>query len=271
MLEKKNSFKQHFSQYYTITAKHLYEWFKIENSDNAQNEAFFQSKIDEMTPLLRQHNAFAYIANSVNISFACSSANISDIVGYSSDEWNKRGFALFIDSFCLADVESNELFFKKMLAHQESIAVSERHKYMYTTCFRFFHKNGYYVWLSCLTVFLHYNAAGKIAYVFNVIQSINSIKPDDSSWLQIAKLNDKGDLPTHISTDKYPAQGLKKLTTTEIKIIDMLSYGLDNADIASELGLTENTVKSYRKALLQKTWCSNTVELVNYAIRNKLI
>lgn len=271
MHEKKNSFKQHFAQYYTITAKNLYDWFKTDDFNRTQNEAFLQQKIEEMTPLLRQSNAFAYITNSTQVSFSCTSSNIAELVGYSKEDWDNRGLPLFIDSFCLADVESNEFFFKKMLSHQEIISVNERRNYLYTTNFRFFHKNGYYVWLLCHSVFLHYNTAGKIMYVFNIIRRIDSIKPDDSSWLQIAKINENGELPTIISTDKHPAQGLNNLSKTEIKIIELLSHGLDNMDIAVELELKESTIKSYRKTLLQKTWCSNTVELVSYAVRNNLI
>lgn len=62
-----------------------------------------------------------------------------------------------------------------------------------------------------------------------------------------------------------------KFSTREIEILTLLSQGVSTADIAEKLYLSKRTVEGYKARLLEKTEQTNTVNLVIYAIKNKLV
>jgi DNA-binding NarL/FixJ family response regulator len=61
-----------------------------------------------------------------------------------------------------------------------------------------------------------------------------------------------------------------KLTRTELRIIHLVSLGLENQEIADILGLNIGTIRNYITAILRKTFLRNRVELAVFAIQNGL-
>ena len=57
----------------------------------------------------------------------------------------------------------------------------------------------------------------------------------------------------------------------EKEVLRMLCKGFSNNDIADKLFMSVRTVEGYRNKLLQKTGSSNVINLVIYALRNKLV
>lgn len=62
-----------------------------------------------------------------------------------------------------------------------------------------------------------------------------------------------------------------QLSQREIEVLQQISNGLSNDEIADKLNISAATVKTHRASLLSKTGCNNTASLVMYAIKNKLI
>jgi DNA-binding NarL/FixJ family response regulator len=65
--------------------------------------------------------------------------------------------------------------------------------------------------------------------------------------------------------------GPDDLTPREREVLELVSQGATNAEIASQLTVTENTVKFHMKNILQKLHASNRAEVVAYALRSGLI
>lgn len=61
------------------------------------------------------------------------------------------------------------------------------------------------------------------------------------------------------------------LTPREVSIIRLIAQGEKSPGIASELGLNVETVKWYRKRILDKFEASTSAEVVRKAIEFKLI
>lgn len=61
------------------------------------------------------------------------------------------------------------------------------------------------------------------------------------------------------------------LTKREHEILQLLSKGLNNREIADKLFVSERTVVGHKTNLLAKTNCKNTVALLSFAIRNGLV
>lgn len=62
-----------------------------------------------------------------------------------------------------------------------------------------------------------------------------------------------------------------KLTKREKEILELICRGLTNEDIAEKLFISQRTVIGHKSKLIAKTDCKNTVQLVSYAIKNKLV
>ncbi|MBB6731106.1 response regulator [Cohnella zeiphila] len=61
------------------------------------------------------------------------------------------------------------------------------------------------------------------------------------------------------------------LTPRETEILQEVARGRTNRDIASELGLSEHTVKNHLKNILQKLHLDNRVQLTRYAFESGLV
>jgi len=61
------------------------------------------------------------------------------------------------------------------------------------------------------------------------------------------------------------------LSIREIEIVKLLATGKTTKEIADELYLSEDTVKTHRKNIHHKANCSNSVELINYCRANNII
>ncbi|MCF8371592.1 MAG: response regulator transcription factor [Bacteroidales bacterium] len=61
------------------------------------------------------------------------------------------------------------------------------------------------------------------------------------------------------------------LTTREKEILQLLVEGLSNKEIADRLFVSERTIVGHKTNLLSKTGCKNTVNLLAYSIKNKLV
>jgi DNA-binding NarL/FixJ family response regulator len=70
---------------------------------------------------------------------------------------------------------------------------------------------------------------------------------------------------------QYNSVEIPQLTPKETEVIRMLAKGLNTEEIANKLFISKRTVEAHRASLLQKTDSSNTINLLIYAIQNKLI
>lgn len=64
---------------------------------------------------------------------------------------------------------------------------------------------------------------------------------------------------------------ISTLTDREIEILKLISMEFSGKEISKELFISANTVETHRKNLIKKLNVKNTIGLVKYAIKNKLI
>jgi len=74
-----------------------------------------------------------------------------------------------------------------------------------------------------------------------------------------------------IHKDDKPKTDVVKLTRREKEILQLVCEGLSNKEIADILFVSERTVVGHKTNLLAKTECKNTIGLMLYAIKNKLV
>lgn len=61
------------------------------------------------------------------------------------------------------------------------------------------------------------------------------------------------------------------LTQREKQVIALIGAGYTNKDLAQKLGITENTAKHHLTNIFDKLGVSNRLELVLFAVENRLI
>ena len=61
------------------------------------------------------------------------------------------------------------------------------------------------------------------------------------------------------------------ITPRELEVLEWLAEGLSNKEIADRMFVSERTIVGHKSNLMAKTNCKNTVALLAYAIKNKLI
>lgn len=65
--------------------------------------------------------------------------------------------------------------------------------------------------------------------------------------------------------------GTPKLTERELEVLTLVASGLSNRDIATQLYISENTVKNHIRNMLEKLGLHSRMEAVIYAMREQLI
>ena len=74
-----------------------------------------------------------------------------------------------------------------------------------------------------------------------------------------------------IAKEKKKPGDTLKLTRREKEILQLLCEGLSNKEIADALFISERTVLGHKTNLLTKTDMKNSLSLMSYAIKNKLV
>jgi DNA-binding NarL/FixJ family response regulator len=66
-------------------------------------------------------------------------------------------------------------------------------------------------------------------------------------------------------------QQLQDLSERETEVLKFICDGLSSTDIATKLSISQRTVEGHRSNILNKTASKNSIHLVLYALKNKLI
>lgn len=73
------------------------------------------------------------------------------------------------------------------------------------------------------------------------------------------------------SLQRFKTKYKINLNERELDIVRKMSDGLSSKEIGEELFISKHTVDTYRRAILEKTSCQNTAELIKYAVKNGII
>jgi DNA-binding NarL/FixJ family response regulator len=75
----------------------------------------------------------------------------------------------------------------------------------------------------------------------------------------------------NIKVNKYNPTVSELLTEREIEVITLIALEYSGKEISEFLFISSNTVETHRKNIMKKLKAKNTISLVKYAMKNKLI
>ena len=122
--------------------------------------------------------------------------------------------------------------------------------------------------------------ANKIGHVLGVHIDVSHLKFVDDQTFSVVGL--RNDIPSEYSIDPEndntgtnENKNYKNLTDVlsnrEIEVIKYIAKGLNTAEIAQSLNISEHTVRTHRKNILEKTNSNNTAEVVSKAVLEGVI
>ena len=105
-------------------------------------------------------------------------------------------------------------------------------------------------------------------YLVDAIRSLAQHKPFFTERISEAILNS---LISSASQGGKQSVAADPLTIREHEILQLLAENKNNRDIAGTLGISVRTVETHRRSIMQKLNVNSIVELVHYAVRNRIV
>lgn len=111
---------------------------------------------------------------------------------------------------------------------------------------------------------IKYGAAGYVAKTGSIQRILNAINQVQRGGIYLNEA-----LSQRLVSEGNATQGLafkyKKLSSREIEVLNLLSNGKRNKEIAADLDINEKTVSTYKMRLLKKLEAQNVAELIKHA------
>jgi len=102
--------------------------------------------------------------------------------------------------------------------------------------------------------------------IFNILQGKRYISMEIGlSLLDHFQLNSPIYIDTEAIFHRYD------ISERELMVLELISRGFTNAEIADQIFLSKRTVEGHRQQLIDKTKTKNTADLVRFAFQNKLL
>jgi DNA-binding NarL/FixJ family response regulator len=105
-----------------------------------------------------------------------------------------------------------------------------------------------------------------------IIDAIHSVYNNNEYYSEsISKVILKSYVQKAKTSDNLPERAEDKLSSREIEILKYFAGGMSNQEIADKLFISIRTVESHKNHIMQKLELKSTVELIKYAIKNKIV
>lgn len=230
-----------------------------------------------MAGLMAPGKSFYYIVNFHTLELELVSDSVEEFIG------EKASFASMDKLLALALPSEIEKIHKKEQVIQsfliDYLRPEEMLDYKIAYTYKSKTKDGKErVMLQQATV-LTLNDTGQLIHVFSIHSDISHLcskSTEDVSFININKGPSYYNLQT--STGRFDPKDLHKsdnlkesLTRRELEIIKELAIGKSEKEIASSLNLSNHTVKTHKKNILNKVDCKNSTHLVTMCLTEGLI
>lgn len=138
-------------------------------------------------------------------------------------------------------------------------------------CFRMKTASGDYELFHHQAIHTQQSQDGRLLQAVNIHTNIHHLTSINPYTVVISGINSRNDfhqIPVYQELKKIPDF---KLTNREKQIIGYIVTGLSGTEISSLLHLSEHTVRSHRKNILEKMGARNSKELVRIAIEQGIL
>lgn len=156
---------------------------------------------------------------------------------------------------------------------RDKIGIDKVKQYKFSYCFRLKTADGSYRLFNHQSAVLSTDQLGRVGKTLKVYTDISHLTTDNNHCVSLIGMDGEPsffnlgvDHPRQESATSHPL-----FTEREITVIRLVSAGLTSAEIATELALSEFTVKNHRKRILKKAECQNMNQLLGSCIVDGLV
>lgn len=210
---------------------------------------------------------YFYIIDFYDMSLSNVSPSITDIHGFDPKTVTFDDILNTIHPDDMAFVAKAEATFFELLHTKLGKEKIVNYKANYS--FRSRMKNGEYCQLNHQSLVLTIDDEYRIGKSLNIHTNIDHITKTNNQTISLIGLNNEPSY-TNIGVT-VDSTDITAFSKREIEIIKLISEGFTTKKIASSLDISENTVKTHRKNINQKSGAKNSVELVNKCMLQGLI
>ncbi len=250
MLDKYNKIKKDNN-----TSSHLHYTNNLIFDNNLPlyfNELFPHEYIDDKKLL---PNQFYYIVDVVNTKIIYTSRQITNILGYSAEEWNT--------DILFKSIHPDDFWFVSKAIEAGYIAgQNPEFKISWNSSlvvnYRIRHRKGHYIHLLRYATPIKNDRQEKMVYNQSLCTDISDLKTDNS---MTCKLYKGGKVIFEMDSNEDEID-LSILTKREKEIVEHINKNLTSEEIASTLFVSKHTVDTHRRRILKKLNIKNTTELL---------
>jgi PAS domain S-box-containing protein len=207
------------------------------------------------------------------------SPRFDDITGYSREKFISGGLAFWFSVIHPADMQGVVAGITK--AQHDLITIDPRPIAPLKLEYRITKPDGRVVWVREFKQIISYKD-GKKDHVLGCLHDITAEKADEQASAQRVLNRDKaanGLLDIAVSYQlkdasdrrKVGASSPNRISSREKQVLRLVAEGYSSKQIAAELAISENTVETHRRHLLQKFKVNNSTALVKEAHRRCLV
>lgn len=229
--------------------------------------------IERYQSLINNINGFIVICNYTTGQYEYVSDGIRSHLGHDVSNYSIEELTDFVLS--IIHERHREFMFNSLIPvvfkylKENSTAVKGT-DYRYSCSFKMQNAQGAYHWYLVDTTVIEEDESGLPQRTLITCTNINPFKKDDCIYYNILKKNEHGIYELLFEGMDNLHSGYQ-LTPREIQIINLISQGHSNKEIADKLFLTINTIKTHRKNIMKKTLCKGTADLTNFAFSRGLL
>jgi len=213
-------------------------------------------------------NFFYVLTDNVSHTIIRAGGGIESMTGYKVADFEGKSYYVTLKVYSIFEIMKIAKGGIKYYEYLYSRPVDTRKYIKANYTFEFKKRDGKKFQCMCQSIPVLFNEEMEPIYFLNVFTDISQLKTDkklqhyiiDSSDLENIKRID-------IQVDRHLAE-TTQISEAEKRVLKLIADGLSSKQIAAELFLSEHTISTHRKNMLQKLGCSSSSEMIKKGIMN---
>lgn len=227
-----------------------------------KNYSFLKNIIDIMPCAL-------YLLDYQTRTYLYVSEEVKNLIGHTSNDFLTKGHEWLLRQLHPQDLDQfkGEVF-EDFVTYVNSLSREQIKSARFSVNYRIKHTDGHYVQFLDQHIVIETDEENNPILILGICTDITVHKTDDKVIFTISEFDIENGNKL-ISSKSFPRS--VKFTEREKEIILLLQKGNSSKLIANHLYISQHTVNTHRKNLLQKYNFKNTSELLSYAMANGIV
>lgn len=222
------------------------------------------------TDLNLLHSSVIYVIDYTQLKYTLMLGHENEILGYPLQYLIDAGPEILFD-ICHPDdlVNVNQKIYPANILYMNKNSLAS-HQFSFSMTFRLKSKNGNFHQLNQRSSFVNINENGIPLAAVGIMSDISVFKNDDRMIHTIEDHSIQGKTK-NIVTYLYPGDSLQILSGREWEVLKWICDGFSSKQIADKMHVSIHTINNHRKNMIAKTNCKNIAELLNHAIKVRML